>query len=174
MFNKTVNYFYYGEGNGSIKNYVLTDAGQLQESNRDQPHVMLGIGSMAELAEMAFKQGVDLYATNNNAIRRGYEYTSKYNLGLDVPYQTNYDYCETNSPLYTPTAISPTGRGEFRAVFEIAYNHYVYRRGIAMPQTIAVLTQMGPEGAPYKADNPGYGSLLFYLTSTPDHCKCPE
>ncbi|MDR7209219.1 DUF4979 domain-containing protein [Flavobacterium piscis] len=169
MFNKTVNYYYYGEGNGSIKNYVLTDAGQLQESNRDQPHTMLALGSLAELAEMALKQGVDLYATNNNAIMRGYEYTSQYNLGLDVPYQTSYDYCEKNYTDYTPTAISPNGRGAFRAVFEIAYNHYVYRKGIAMPQTKTVLGQMGPEGAPFGADNPGYGSLFFYLNTANDY-----
>ena len=169
MFNKTVNYYYYGEGNGSIKNYVLTDAGQLQESNRDQPHVMLAIGSLAELAEMALKQGVDLYGTYDNAIMRGFEYTSKYNLGFDVPYQTSYDYCEKNYSDYTPTAISPNGRGELRAVFEIAYNHYVYRKGISMPQTMAVLEKMGPEGAPFGADNPGYGSLLFYLNAAANH-----
>lgn len=169
MFNKTVNYYYYGEGNGSIKNYVLTDAGQLQESNRDQPHVMLAIGSLAELAEMALKQGVDLYSANNNAIMRGYEYTAQYNLGLDVPYQTSYDYCEKNYQDYTPTAISSNGRGDLRAVFEIAYNHYVYRKGLTMPQTMNVLAKMGPEGAPFGADNPGYGSLLFYLNSATDY-----
>ncbi|GEL11107.1 Por secretion system C-terminal sorting domain-containing protein [Flavobacterium glycines] len=169
MFNKTINYYYYGEGNGSIKNYVLTDAGQLQESNRDQPHVMLAIGSLAELAEMALKQGVDLYSANNNAIMRGYEYTSQYNLGMDVPYQTSYDYCEKNYQDYTPTAISPNGRGDLRAVFEIAYNHYVYRKGLAMPQTMAVLGRMGAEGAPFGADNPGYGSLLFYLNPASDY-----
>jgi hypothetical protein len=168
-FNKTINYYYYGEGNGSIKKYVLTDAGQLQESNRDQPHVMLAIGSLAELAEMALKQGIDLYAAHNNAILRGYEYTSQYNLGFEVPYQTSYDYCEKNYTDYTPTAISLAGRGQFRAVFEIAYNHYVYRKGIPMPQTLAVLGQMGPEGAPFGADNAGYGSLLFYLNTANDY-----
>ena len=168
-FNKTINYYYYGEGNGSIKKYVLTDAGQLQESNRDQPHTMLALGSLAELAEMALKQGIDLYTANNNAILRGFEYTSQYNLGFDVSYQTSYDYCEKNYTDYTPTAISAVGRGEFRSVFEIAYNHYVYRKGIPMPQTMAVLGKMGPEGAPFGADNPGYGSLLFYLNTTNDH-----
>lgn len=170
MFNKVVNYFYYGEGNGSIKNYVLTDAGQLQESNRDQPHVMLAIGSLAELAEVALKQGVDLYSANNNAIMRGYEYTAKYNLGYDVPYQTSYDYCEVNYQDYTPESISSNGRGSFRAVFEIAYNHYVYRKGKSMPSTLeALATVIGPEGAPFGADNPGYGSILFYLNPDSDY-----
>lgn len=164
MFNKVINYFYYGEGNGSIKNYVLTDAGQLQESNRDQPHSMLAIGSLAELAEVALKQGVDLYAANNNAIMRGYEYTAKYNLGYDVPFQTSYDFCEKNYQDYTPESISSNGRGSFRSVFEIAYNHYVYRKGKSMPNTLeALATVIGPEGAPFGADNPGYGSLFFYL-----------
>ncbi len=169
MFNRVVNYFYHGEGNGSIDNYVLTAAGQLQESNRDQPHVMLAIGSMAELAEMALKQGVDLYSASGNALMRGYEYTAQYNLGFNVPYQTAYDYCERNYTDYTPEAISPNGRGSFRAVFEIAYNHYVYSKGQEMPWTLKVMSAMGPEGAPFGADNPGYGSLFFYLNNAPNH-----
>ena len=169
MYNKVVNYFYYGEGNGSIKNYVLTDAGQLQESNRDQPHTMLAIGSLAELSEMALNQGLDLYQANNNAIMRGFEYTAKYNLGYTVPYQTSYEYCEKNYQDYTPEAISATGRGQFRAVFEIAYNHYVYRKKLQMPYVLQVMATMGPEGAPFGADNPGYGSLLFYLSDSVDH-----
>jgi hypothetical protein len=169
MVNRVVNYFYHGEGNGSIDNYVLTAAGQLQESNRDQPHVMLALGSLAELSEMGLKQGIDLYTASGNAIMRGYEYTSKYNLGYTVDYQTAYDYCEKNYSDYTPEAISANGRGSFRAVFEIAYNHYVYRKGLSMPYTLKVLSTMGPEGAPFGADNPGYGSLLFYLNNAPNH-----
>lgn len=169
MFNRVVNYFYHGEGNGSIDNYVLTAAGQLQESNRDQPHTMLALGSMAELAEMAFHQGVDLYSASGNAILRGYEYTAKYNLGFTVDYQTAYDYCEKNYSDYTPEAISSNGRGQLRSVFEIAYNHFVYRKGQEMPWTLQVLHAMGPEGAPFGADNPGFGSLFFYRNTTPDH-----
>ncbi|NII29816.1 DUF4979 domain-containing protein [Pseudoflavitalea sp. X16] len=169
MFNKVVNYFYYGEGNGSINNYVLTAAGQLQESNRDQPHTMLALGSLAELAEVALKQGIDLYNASTNAIMRGFEYTSKYNLGYTVPFQTSYEYCEKNYQDYTPEAISPNGRGNLRAVFEIAYNHYAYRKGLALPYTLEVLSVMGPEGAPFGADNPGYGSLLFYLSDSANH-----
>ncbi|WP_165699437.1 DUF4979 domain-containing protein [Hymenobacter jejuensis] len=169
MFNKVVNYFYYGEGNGSIDRYVLTPAGQLQESNRDQPHTMLAIGSLAEIAEIALKQGTDLYSASNNAIMRGYEYTAKYNLGYDVPYQTSYDYCEKNYTDYTPEAISAVERGVFRAVFEIAYNHYVFRKNQKMPYTLEVLGRTGPEGAPFGADNPGYGSLFFYLNPKEDY-----
>ncbi|WP_207514748.1 DUF4979 domain-containing protein [Longitalea luteola] len=171
MFNRVVTYFYHGEGNGSIDNYVLTAAGQLQESNRDQPHVMLALGSMAELAEMGIKQGVDLYSASGNAMMRGYEYTAKYNLGQNVEYQTAYDYCEKNYSDYTPEAISANGRGQFRPVFELAYNHYVVRKGLQMPWTLQVIKAMGPEGAPNGADNPGYGSLFFYINNAPDYPK---
>ncbi len=68
---------------------------------------MLAIQSMAELAKMALKQGVDLYSASGNALMRGYEYTAQYNLGFNVPYQTAYDYCERNYTDYTPEAISP-------------------------------------------------------------------
>ncbi|GAB3586606.1 DUF4979 domain-containing protein [Hymenobacter daeguensis] len=168
MFNRAANYYYTGEGNGSIINYVLTADGQLEESNRDQPHTMLALGSLAEIGEIGVNQGIDFYGASNNAIMRGYEYTSRYNLGNTVPYTTAYDYCERNYTDQTPEAISPNGRGDFRPVFEIAYNHYVFRRGLAMPFTLQVLGR-GPEGAPPGADNPGYGSLLFYLNPQPDY-----
>ncbi|WP_324680705.1 DUF4979 domain-containing protein [Hymenobacter sp. GOD-10R] len=169
MFNRAANYFYTGEGNGSIDNYVLTADGQLQESNRDQPHTMLAIGSLAEIGEIGVKQGIDFYGASNNAILRGYEYTARYNLGNTVPYVTAYDYCERNYTDQTPEAISANGRGDFRAVFEIAYNHYVFRKGLTMPFTLQVLGRVGPEGAPAGADNPGYGSLLFYLNPEPNY-----
>ncbi len=162
MFNRVVTYFYHGEGNGSIDNYVLTAAGQLQESNRDQPHVMLALGSMAELAEMGIKQGVDLYSASGNAILRGYEY-AKYNLGNTVDYQTAYDYCEKNYSDYTPEAISANGRGQFRPVFEIAYNHYVVRKGLQMPWTLQVMKATGPEGGACRCRQSGI--WLFVLLS---------
>ncbi|OQP46263.1 hypothetical protein A4H97_31375 [Niastella yeongjuensis] len=169
MFNRVVTYFYHGEGNGSIDNYVITAAGQLQESNRDQGHVLLALGSLSELAEMAGKQGVDLYSASGNAIMRGYEYAAKYNLGNNVDYQTAYDYCEKNYTDYTPEAISATARGQFRPIFEIAYNHYVAQKGLQMPWTLQVMQATGPESAPAGADGTGYGSLFFYQSTVPDY-----
>jgi len=161
MMSRVLTYFYHGEGNGSIDNYVVSSAGQLQESNRDQPHTMLALGSLAEIAEMAYHQGIDLYKASSNALLRGYEYTSNYNLGNNVPYVLWYDYGERNYQDYTPEAISPKNRGAFRSVFEIAYNHYVHRKGLTMPYTLQVLQQIRPENAPFGADHPGYGTLLF-------------
>ncbi|MEH6305674.1 DUF4979 domain-containing protein [Olivibacter sp. CPCC 100613] len=107
MMGHVLTYFYNGEGNGSINNYVVSSSGQLQESNRDQPHTMLALGSLAELAEMAYHQGIDLYGASDNAIMKGYEYTANYNLGNNVPYILWYDYGERNYQDYTPETISP-------------------------------------------------------------------
>jgi hypothetical protein len=163
MYDRVMDYFCNGEGNGSIGNYVVSDSGQLEESNRDQPHSMLALGCLAELSEMAWKQGDDLYSANKEAIRRGYEYTARYNLGQDVPYQLHYDYCERNYADYTPEAVSANGRGNIRAVFEIGWNHYAALEGSAMPWTRKVLDSIYPngEGTPFGADNPGFGSFLF-------------
>jgi hypothetical protein len=40
---------------------------------------------------------------------------------------------------------------------------------LQMPGTLEVLGQIGSEGAPFGADNPGYGSLFFYLNTNDDY-----
>ena len=47
---------------------------------------MLGIGCLAEIAEVAWNQGDDLYGALDNRIMKGCEYLSKSNLGYDVPF----------------------------------------------------------------------------------------
>lgn len=59
--------------------------------------------------------------------------------------------------------------GQWRAVFEIAYNHYVGRKHLAMPYTAKVLGRyVRPEGAGFTCDNPGFGTLLFYQDTEVD------
>ena len=106
----------------------------------------------------------NLYAALDNRIMKGYEYLSKVNLGYtDVPFEVWKDatgkYCNWQN-------MGEAELGKFRAVFEIAYNHYVERRGIAMPYTEKVLKRIRPEGIGWTCDNPGFGTLLFYLGKT--------
>ncbi len=147
-----------GYDNGSLPNYTA-ESGQLQESGRDQAHCMLGLGCMAEICEVAWHQGEDIYSTLDNRLLTAYEYLSKYNLGHDdLPFFTWTDktgkYCKW-------TEISPQQRGRFRSVFEIAYGHYVGRMGLEMPYTEQVLGITRPEGIGWTCDHPGFGSLLF-------------
>jgi len=152
-------FFYRGHDNGSLPNYI-SDTGQCQEAGRDQAHTMLGMGVLAETCEMAWNQGDDLYGALDNRLMKGYEYLSKSNLGYDVPFSNWQDltgrYCNWH-------VLAEGAQAQWRAVFEIGYNHYVGRRGLSMPYTSKVLGHyVRPEGAGFTCDNPGFGSLLFY------------
>jgi hypothetical protein len=168
-FNETVDYFYNGAGNGSLANavpYVYDDVGlaQWQESGRDQGHSMMGIGLMGTICEMAWNQGVDLYAADDSKFRKACEYVARYNLGYDdVPYTT---YTWNNGPHCVPTeqtVISDYGRGQVRPVWERVYHHYAIRRGMAMPNTGDMVARQRPEGGggDYGPNSGGYDELGF-------------
>ena len=86
LFDRAVDYFHNGSGNGSLTHYIINEQGQCQESGRDQQHTQLGLAHLAEACEIAWNQGLDLYATADNRLLKGFEYTAKYNLGHDVPF----------------------------------------------------------------------------------------
>ena len=159
LYEEAVGFFHHGDDNASLPNYIAP-SGQIQESGRDQAHCMLGVGCLAEIAEVAWNQGDDLYAALDNRIMAGCEYLAKSNLGYEVPFFTWKDKTGKYSNWQV---LGRAGMGEFRAVFELPYNHYVERRKLSMPYTRTVLGHIRPEGAGFTCDNPGFGSLLFYL-----------
>lgn len=162
MYEKAMAFYLKGKDNGTILHYIDGTTGQIQESGRDQSHCMLGLGALATVCELAWQQGDDLYAALDNRLMRGYEYVARYNLGYDVPFHTWKDitgkYCDW-------TEISEKARGRYMYVFDIAYNHYVNRKGYAMPYTRSVLDQIRPEG--YDRDQPAFGTLLFNESELP-------
>ncbi|MEO6233565.1 MAG: alginate lyase family protein [Ferruginibacter sp.] len=159
MFDKAVDFFYNGQGNGALKHYIVNENGQVQESGRDQPHTQLGIGQMAEICEMGWSQGLDMYSYADNRLLKGFEYVAKYNLGEDVPFIPYTDM----SGRFTADKIAPRTNNPLRAIFEMVYNHYVIRKGIAAPWTTKAAESLRPEGAGFGADHPGFGTLLFTL-----------
>jgi hypothetical protein len=147
MFNRAVDYYLHGSGQGSISHYIYA-SGQSQETVRDQSHVQLGLGALASSCEIAWKQGIDLYGVADNRLAAGYEYTAKYGLGNDV---------ETVNGV----PASPGGRGKFASIYEIAYQHYAIEKGLPMPYTKEVLDKHRPE----KMDLiilPAWGTLVSY------------
>jgi hypothetical protein len=159
MYERAKNFYLYGNDNGTIKNYIDGATGQIQESGRDQAHSQLGIGAMAVVCELAWKQGDDLYSAQNNSLLKGYEYVAKYNLGDDdVPFR---QWTDVTGKYGNWTKISDKARGQFRPIFEITYNHCVRRKGLKMPYTAKVLDKIRPEG--FSGDQPpSFGSLLFH------------
>ena len=80
---EAIAYFKTGAGNGSINHAVpilhSPSLGQWQESGRDQPHTVMGVGLMASICEMAWNQGVDLYGYADKRFLAGAEYVARYN-----------------------------------------------------------------------------------------------
>jgi len=156
MYEKARDFYLHGNDNGTIANYIDGETGQLQESGRDQGHCQLGIGALATVCELAWKQGDDLYSALNNRLLKGFEYLAKYNLGFDVPFRR---WTDITGKYSNWTVISDKSRGQFKPIYEMAYNHYVIRKGLQMPYTQQVLSKIRPEG--FERDQPSFGSLLF-------------
>ena len=135
IYQVAIDYFMNGKDNGSLLYYV-SETGQCQETGRDQGHVQLGLGALCETCEMAWQQGDDLWGALDNRLMQGIEYTAKYNLGYDVPFNTWTDctglYCNWTEP-------GAMGRGRIRDIYTLPYRHYVERRGLKMPYTRKIL-----------------------------------
>jgi hypothetical protein len=157
VYDRGVDYYRAGRGNGRLTHYVVNEAGQCQESGRDQQHAQLGLGHLAEACEVAWSQGLDLYGAADDRLLKGFEYTARYNLGQDVPF---VPFTDTTGK-YTAKAISAEGRGRLRPIYEMVFNHYERRRGVPAPFTRRAAEQLRPEGAAFDADHPGFGTLLF-------------
>ena len=170
MFEETVRYAVAGAGNGSIPHMVVFPSGQCQETTRAQHYAQLGLGLLGCVAEVAWNQGVDLYGWGENRILKGFEYTARYGLGEDVPFQhyldrtgkygrggRNNDYDK----------ISPVSRGSFWPIYERIFNHYSKRRSVPAPYSARIIALKEPEG--FNRDHVGLGTLAHRRerTSTP-------
>ena len=128
MFDQAKNYFLVGKGNGAIGMY-FKESGQCQESGRDQGHTQMGLEFLANTCETAWIQGVDLYGALDNRLLKGFEYTAKYNLGNDVPYEPYKSF----EGRYHYRKISSKGRGRIRPMYQRVYNHYHNRQKLDAP-----------------------------------------
>lgn len=92
MFEDALRFAAVGSGNGSVLHRVVTPSGQGQESGRDQAHEQLAVGLLADVAQVAWQQGVDLYGFAEDRILANFEYFARYNLGDDsVPFVPDLD-----------------------------------------------------------------------------------
>lgn len=162
IYNEAISYFKYGAGNGAIANAVYfihpDGLGQWQESGRDQGHTTLGIGLMGAFCEMAWNQGDDMYGYDNNRFLKGAEYVAAYNLGDSVPFKP-YANCVG----VVQNVISSGSRGNTRPVWELVYNHYVNRKGLAAPNCARYAQKARPEGGGgnYGPNSGGYDQLGY-------------
>ncbi|MGW3726809.1 alginate lyase family protein [Streptomyces sp. NPDC000851] len=161
MFEDALRFAAAGSGNGSVLHRIVTAAGQGQESGRDQAHEQLAVGLLADAAEVAWQQGVDLYGFADDRILANFEYFARYNLGDNsVPFTPDLD----RTGKYIKLTVSDRQRGVFRPLWEMAYAHYAGRLGKPAPHTEKVIFR-GTDGARvmegYQEDHPGWGTLTY-------------
>lgn len=172
LYNRAIEYFKTGAGNGSITHAVWYlhsgTLGQWQESGRDQGHSTLGIGLMGAFCEMAWNQGDDMYGYDSNRFMKGAEYVAQYNIGNTVPYTTYTWGTGQNCAQQSQTVISAASRGQMRPVWEMVYHHYANRMGLSVPGMAAYAALHRPEGGGGNYgttsggfDQLGFGSLTF-------------
>lgn len=101
--------------------------GQCLETKRDQVHAQFGIGSMINICEMAWHQGVDLYS---HELHKCMEYHASIVLG-EVPTDLNKTEIKENR-------FQPTG-------WEIGFQHFTKVKKMPMPKTHALLEKNRPE-----------------------------
>ncbi len=155
IFDRGYNQLTVGETNGAIDNY-FSETGQCQESGRDQGHTQMGMSYICNACEIAWKQGYDAYSLYNNRLLKGFEYTSKFMLGEDVPYTR---YITFHGAYSYGDTISQQGRGGFNPIYELPYHHYYGRKGLSMPYTFRVIKQTR-----YEEPKDGYipwGTLIY-------------
>ncbi len=164
---QAVNYFKTGGGNGAINNAVpilhSPTLGQWQEAGRDQEHSLMGVGLMAVICEMAWNQGIDLYAYNNNRFMAGAEYVARYNNLEAVPF-AYYSWRSgqgSGSP-NTHGVVSNAGQGATRPIWDMIVGHYAQRRGIYIPEIEQKAASTRPDGGPqYGAHGSAFDQLGF-------------
>ncbi|MEU0068362.1 putative Ig domain-containing protein [Streptomyces sp. NPDC006332] len=155
-----------GAGNGSVTHRIVTDAGQGQESGRDQGHEQLAVGLTGDIAQVAWNQGVDLWGYDSERILANFEYAARYNIGGDVPFVPDLD----RTGKYIKTTVSATGRGTLPPIYEMAYAHYAGVRGLDTPYTKAAVFR-GTGGARLvegsNDDLPSWGTFTYAGTKAP-------
>ncbi len=168
IFQEGLDYLDHGAGNGELRRaiYYLHPGkmGQWQEAGRDQGHGIFGVDMLGAVCEIAWSQGVDLYSAADCRFLAGAEYTAKYNLGHDVPYQA---YCWGTGPKGKwgiQPVISSIARGNGGTGYELVYNHYVNRLGIAAPWCEERVLGLRPESNGLYL---GCGTLTFAQDPAP-------
>ncbi len=135
IYRAAIDYYLHANDNGSLPKYV-GETGQCQETGRDQGHVQLGLEALAQTCEMAWQQGDDLWGALNNRLMQGFEYTARYNLGHEVPFETWTDCTGLYNDWTVPGSM---GRGKVWDIYRLPYCHYVKRMGLKMPYTKRIL-----------------------------------
>lgn len=113
---------------------VPNSSGKSTETTRDLIHAQFQIGSIVQIAEMAWQQGIDIYNSNEDCVKRTMEYHADILLG-NIPSDVKRE--ELKQVWFMPCS------------WEIGLNHYTNRRKVKMQKTSVLLEKKRPEKASF-------------------------
>jgi hypothetical protein len=132
----------------SLSQCVPHAEGMCTETKRDLIHSQFQIGSMIQIAEMAWHQGEDIYVSHNDCIHRCMEYHANI-LNGNTP--LNVKQNELQQVWFMPSS------------WEIGHNHFTNRRKKDMPNTLRLLQTK--TNRPEKASFNWGPSWMFYSSA---------
>lgn len=142
--------------------------GLSQETCRDISHTVLGFEAMANGAETARLQGVDLFLEEQERIVDGYEFNAKYALqALDRLAPDGRSGAVGDGVCGGRVAL---GGGGYKLGWEIAHRHYAHRLGVAMPYTRQMLDRVRPTQAGLHIA----WETLTHASGSPGGCTVPD
>ena len=101
------------------------------ETCRDPAHMAIGLGPLANIAETARLQGLDLYGVARSRMVATLE--------LNAGYISSFMSGVTPSNWPCAKVMSPKSDAAWKVSFEIAYNQYAGRQAISLPNTLKLL-----------------------------------
>lgn len=105
--------------------------GQVVDTGRDQGHAKLYLVNLAQIGEICWKQGVDVFSVLDNRILAAGEYFARYNLPGPTP-----SFVPIGGQywgLFTRIGGSPRDSSGERMAWNILHGAYAIRKGLSMP-----------------------------------------
>lgn len=112
-----------------IHDTFLDSRGVNSDFRREMIHGAMALGSLINIAEMLYQQGIDVYSHRNALLLRAIELGSGVLLGEPSPVPQQ----NPQSNQYVPVG------------YDIAINHYTRRKRLAMPKTTELMHKKRPE-----------------------------
>ena len=169
-----------GNTNGRLRRAIYYDYApqynfaQWQESGRDQGHTLMCVGLMGVICQLAWSQGDDFFAYDDNLFLRACEYAACCNYTEDeVPFTTYIWQKQSPWGYPIPEEQPVLGGGKWikRAIWALPYYHYKGIKGVQddlLKYTKVATEYVGIEGGGgyYDANSGGYdvlglGTLMF-------------
>ncbi len=143
--------------------------GQMQESGRDQGHALMALGLAADICQIGWNQGDDLYGYMDNRIAAGAEHVAAYNHAWleveDLPW-TEYWYHDCRTAIHNSWkmgGMNGGGRGGHRPFWDRIIGHFEGIKGVKMTYSREGKAAVGIDGGGgnYSQTSGGFDHLGF-------------